>query len=196
VAPVRRVATEDVHLVATTLARAFAVDPVARYIFPAPSTRQAMLERFFTLQLRHNYLPRGEVYASEHVEGAALWMPPRAPLPRLSDRVAHLLFAPRLGDRFGATRRLTRLLESRHPVVPHFYLGTIGTDPAHQGKGVGSALVGHLLAFADAEHLPVYLECSLAANVAFYARFGFAVSEELLVEPRGPRLWLMWREAR
>ena len=35
---------------------------------------------------------------------------------------------------------------------------TIGVDPAHQGRGIGRALLRHLLAVADAAHAAVFLE--------------------------------------
>ena len=43
--------------------------------------------------------------------------------------------------------------------------------------------------------MPAYLESSKERNVAYYARHGFRVREELDL-PRGPRVWLMWRDPR
>jgi hypothetical protein len=39
-----------------------------------------------------------------------------------------------------------------------------------------------------------YLESSKQSNVDYYARFGFRVTREVRL-PRGPRMWLMWRDA-
>ena len=190
----RRGRLEDVASLSQSLARAFKDDPIASYIFPEPERRTEYLRRFFTLQLRHNYLPRGEVFTTDAQQAASLWMPPRARPPRLRDRLAHVWFAPLLGERLSATRRLTQLLEANHPVVPHYYLGTLGTDPAHQGRGLGTALLGPVLARCDDAGLPIYLECSLLENVAFYARQGFRVTAEVHAPDAGPPLWLMWRE--
>lgn len=191
---VRRARPEDVPALAKALARAFAEDPVARYLFPELAHRREALPRFFTLQLTHNYLGRGEVFTTDARVAASLWMPPRPRPPRLRDRFAHLRFAPTLGDRLATTRRLTQLLESHHPVVPHFYLGTIGTDPDYQGRGIGSALLTPVLARCDEEALPAYLECSRPENVVFYGHRGFSVQRELNAPDGGPPLWLMWRE--
>ena len=54
---------------------------------------------------------------------------------------------------------------------------TIGVDPAHQGHGIGRALLRELLAVADAGHATVFLEVRTdnAAAHALYESEGFAV---------------------
>jgi len=54
---------------------------------------------------------------------------------------------------------------------------TIGVDPAFQRRGVGRALLGGLLAVADAERAAVFLEVRTdnAPAQALYAAEGFAV---------------------
>jgi len=47
----------------------------------------------------------------------------------------------------------------------------------------------------DREGIPAYLESSKEANVSYYARHGFAVTEEFTLKG-GPSLWLMWRDPR
>jgi GNAT superfamily N-acetyltransferase len=188
----------DAAPLANVLARAFDDDPVAQYLFPDPVWRRALLPRFFRLQLCHNYLPRGEVLTTDALQGVALWMPPHAAAPGFLDRLAHMAFLPALRARIGATRRLTLALESRRPQADHYYLGTIGTDPNHRHHGVGGALITPVLERCDAAGLPAYLECSRFETTAFYARFGFVVSDVLDLPGAGlapPRLYLMWRPA-
>ena len=82
---------------------------------------------------------------------------------------------------------------SRHHLrEPHYYLAALGTDPSHQRKGIGSALIQPVLDRCDRESLPAYLESSKRTNIPFYERHGFEVVEELEV-PGGPKLWPMVR---
>jgi GNAT superfamily N-acetyltransferase len=199
VTEVRPAGRSDVGALSSLLARAFFDDPVAAYLFPKPSWRAVVLPRFFTLQLRHNYLPRGEVLTTTARSGAAFVMPPFPREPRLVDRLAHIGFLPLMGRRVTATHLLTEALESRRPADPHCYLGTIGTDPVHQRRGVGSALVGSITRRCDEDGVPIYLECSRPETIAFYARFGFEVRDVVEAPATGvlgPRLYLMWREAK
>ena len=71
----------------------------------------------------------------------------------------------------------------------------LGTDPAQQGRGVGSALLARALARSDAAGLPAYLESSKEKNLAFYRRHGFEIVAHLRI-PNGPELWPMLRKPR
>jgi ribosomal protein S18 acetylase RimI-like enzyme len=73
--------------------------------------------------------------------------------------------------------RATSASEKFHKTVdgPHWYLLTLGTSPAQQGKGLGSALIEQGTAKAEAAGLPCYLETATESNVAFYEKRGFEV---------------------
>jgi GNAT superfamily N-acetyltransferase len=87
-------------------------------------------------------------------------------------------------------------IERRHPPdPPHWYLAILGTEPAAQGQGLGSAMLGPVLEECDRDGVAAYLESSKDRNLAFYGRHGFQVTEEWRL-PRGPRVWGMWREPR
>ena len=90
---------------------------------------------------------------------------------------------------------LDQIVSGARPTTPHWYLAILGTEPALQGRGVGSALLAPVLARCDDEDLPAYLESSKAENVPFYERHGFRGMGELQV-PEGPSLWPMVREPR
>ena len=87
-----------------------------------------------------------------------------------------------------------RSLEKNHPKEPHYYLEFLGTDPAHQRKGLGAAVLEPVLAKCDAEGLGAYLESSKDVNVPYYRHFGFEVRQEITHKNNGPKQWLMWRD--
>jgi GNAT superfamily N-acetyltransferase len=91
--------------------------------------------------------------------------------------------------------KLLNRMEAVHPREDHWYLGIIGTDPAHQGKGSGTVLIDQIMTRCDDTGVGAYLESSKESNVSYYARFGFTVSE-VIQAPKGPTLWGMWREPR
>jgi GNAT superfamily N-acetyltransferase len=71
---------------------------------------------------------------------------------------------------------------SRHdPSEPHVHLGPIGVEPEAQGRHVGSKLMEKYCAELDRTGLAGYLETDRPENVAFYSRFGFAVTETATV---------------
>lgn len=190
---VRRVTKADVRPLAEVLARAFHDDPVAMYIFPDGARRPRGLQRFFRLQLGRTFLRRGEAYTTTDLEGGAFWLPPSSPRPGTRELFEQLPIVPLLGRRLFPTLRLIGLMESHHPRNSHYYLGTLGTDPPAQGRGVGSAMLEPVLSRCDEQGIPAYLESSKADNIPFYRRHGFEVTKELRV-PDGPLLWLMWRD--
>ena len=83
------------------------------------------------------------------------------------------------------------ILKKLHPKGPFCYLWFIGTSPAVQRKGIGSALVEALLGQCDSERLPVYLETSVERNTGWYKKWGFTVYKELDL---GYKLYCMKRE--
>ncbi len=197
---VRPFARADLRRAVATLARAFADDPVMRWIFPDDRMRHLRLPRFFAVTLRGTSLRHEgtEVAVSgASVLGCAIWVPPGAWRPSGWQQLASLAqFTWALRSRLGvATDTYAKLIEA-HPHQPHWYLSGIGTDPSVQGTGVGSGLMRSRLARCDAAGLPAYLESSKESNVPFYRSHGFSVTRELTIPHGGPTLWLMWREPR
>jgi GNAT superfamily N-acetyltransferase len=177
--------------VARVLARAFYDDPAMTWVFPNDRRRLARAERMWAIRLRY-MAPQDEVYVTEDLSGAAVWTLPNQWHVSWSEtgELARLLLNHRLPMLFAGLQRL----ESRHPHEPHsFYLAVIGTDPAHQGKGVGTALMQPVLELCDRDGVPAYLESSKERNIDFYSRFGFRVRGEVKL-PAGPKMWPMWRD--
>lgn len=184
------------------LARAFWRDPFFSYFVRDPLLEYRLQPGFQRDSLDS---PRavGEVTVATEgpdgpILGVAAWVPPDPPGSARWRRFREVvLLAPTLA-RIRHRRLAFAVLaecDRRHPTGPHRYLALLGTDPGAQGRGVGARLVQAGLDRADAEGVPTYLETQTAANVAWYARFGFTEVGTVRVG-HAPPLWLLQREPR
>lgn len=192
-----RATTEDVPALARSLARAFFDDPVATWSCPPDALRSRLLEDFYKTRLRQ-MLAEQEVWTTPDRSAAALWAPPKRwkTTGREDIEMTRCLLRLRLLPRLPLVVAGLLGLERSHPrQPPHWYLAILGTDPAAQGNGYGSAVLGPVLERCDSDGLGAYLESSKERNIDFYARHGFRVTRELRL-PRGPTMWAMWREPR
>jgi len=193
---IKKATDADVPRLAQSLANAFYDDPVISWMIPDDEKRRRLGPFGFETWLGKIYMPKAEVYTDEARAVGALWAPPGK--WRMSVGLQARL-APRMFRLFGVRRmplilRGLATLDKAHPNdQPHYYLGILGTDPDHQGKGLGGAAMQPVLDRCDAEGLGAYLESSKEQNVPFYRRHGFEVTGEVRM-PDGPPLWPMWRD--
>jgi GNAT superfamily N-acetyltransferase len=186
----------ETRAIAAALTQSFHDDPVQRFLFPEERAYQRRGRRNFEL-VTARILDIGVVHVTDGLEGAALWLPPGGDLTAgLGGALFGLRSVLAMGPALRRGARLLQELARRHPHEPHWYLPVLGTVPAHQRRGLGSALLAPVLARCDAEGLPAYLESSKAKNVPFYRRHGFEVVGESLRVPDGPELWPMLRPPR
>ncbi|MEU0564361.1 GNAT family N-acetyltransferase [Nonomuraea sp. NPDC005983] len=168
------------------LARAFHDDPVINWMLPGGTGAPLM----FTMLARHIHAITEAVHdEGGAMVGAALWDPP-GHVPDFESAVPG--FVEAMGERVSYGMVLDETLAAHRPREPHWYLAQIGTVPERQGTGLGGALMRAGLARCDS--LPAYLESSKEANLPFYERHGFAMTEKFWL-PDGPPIWGMWREA-
>lgn len=194
---VRRAGVDDVSGLREALVRAFADDPVARWLCPREALRGRMHRRLYEIVLGHG-LRHEEVWAADGLAGAAIWLPPdhthhgaRETLELLR-AYAFARLVPRL-PLIAAGALKVELAHPRKP--PHWYLFVLGVDPAAQGRGLGSKLMAPVLEQCDTDGVGAYLEASKKSSIAFYARHGFRATGEVKL-PRGPTVYPMWREPR
>ncbi|MGA9794765.1 MAG: GNAT family N-acetyltransferase [Rhizomicrobium sp.] len=192
---VRRATLADAAPASQSLARAFYDDPVFSFFLPNDATRLKKLESVMGILFRLG-VPHNACFTTTNYESITLWRPPNEwDVPFW----AYVTNGPALLSAFGGGifRVLSTMdmMEKAHPHEPHWYLQTIGTDPAFQGKGYGGVIMRHTLATADAAHMPCYLESSKETNIPIYRSFGFELTGEMRV-PNGPRIWPMWRKPR
>jgi GNAT superfamily N-acetyltransferase len=187
----RHAGATDARALASVLADAFYEDPMLSWLMPNDRTRRAQLRRYFGIELRHYTLPRGRVWTTADLAGAALTLPPRA--WRAPTRVT-LLEGSAFPTHLVRAARVGAAIEWRHLRGPHYYVRDVGVLPSRQGQGLGSALLRPTLERCDREGLPAYLEASSERNAALYERLGFRVTRELRVGG-SPPLRLMLRAA-
>jgi ribosomal protein S18 acetylase RimI-like enzyme len=192
--PVRRASAADIPQLAAMLARAFLDDPVASWAWRPDELRLEALERFQAVRLRQ-LIGGEEVWTTDDLASAALWAPPGHWHMSLRETamLVPCFMRPRLFARMPLVALGWEKLERRHPRKPsHFYLAVLGTEPAAQGGGLGSAVLGGVLEQCDHDQVGAYLESSKERNIDFYARHGFRVTGEVQLL-RGPTMWSMWR---
>lgn len=187
---------DDVRALGTTLGEAFCDDPVFRYLVPGvdDDERARRLAPFFAADVQvHRNL--GEVWVTDDVDAGAIWTPPGRRIPEWRQLRTGWWFVRASWRTVANGMRVLGAIERAHPRDrPHWYLATLGTAPARQGRGLGTALLGPVLERCDRGGLPAYLESSKESNIPYYERFGFRVTGEVLLGPGGPLVWPMWRD--
>jgi ribosomal protein S18 acetylase RimI-like enzyme len=167
---VQTATADDEAAVFAVLTLAFSSDPASRWTWPEPRT---FIEAFprFAKAFGGAAFAKGTAHRIGWV-GAALWLPPGAG----PDEAAMDILMEETADAATAIDgpKLMQQMASHHPKEPHWYLPLIGIDPAHQGKGLGSALLKHATDICDRDGMVAYLESSNLANVPLYERHGFA----------------------
>jgi ribosomal protein S18 acetylase RimI-like enzyme len=173
---IKPVAVADLAKAWGVLTLAFSTDPCTRYIWPEPGAFLGGYPRMLDA-VAGSKLERGRVFASADYSVAALWLPPGEKAD--GDAIAALIGETVSPERAAVGAQVGEGMDRYHPETPHWYLSMIGVDPARQGRGLGSAMLKHGLAFIDAAGLPAYLESSNPKNVPLYERFGFEVLGEI-----------------
>ncbi len=182
----------DIGPVVRTLTRAFTGYPWIRHTVSADDHLDRV-SRFQELFVSRIGLPHGRVWVTPDCEAASVWTTPES--TGIDEVFAELapVFAELSGERAPFAASAEEALTPHRPRGPVWFLGTIGVDPAHQGKGLGRAVIEPGIMAAEKAGVPAYLETSTEANVRFYRRLGFEVTAEVELPGDGPRTWTMIR---
>jgi GNAT superfamily N-acetyltransferase len=198
--PAARVATgAETDAIARALAGAFEDDPVWRWLIRSDRRWRRGAPRVFRhpaaeyLRARSAWVAGG---GDRPVGAAALWGPPGHEPSRLREVLALPGIVAAFGGRTVGGFRMEGAMRRSRPQTPHWYLALLGTHPADQGKGLGSAVLRPVLDRCDDEGLGAYLESSKESNIPFYRRHGFEVTGRLDAPGGAPPLHLMWRDPR
>jgi len=192
---VRRATRQDAARLAEVLADAFEDDPLSKWLFIEDDGLRERLRRSFDALLNRVYLPKGQTFTTADLAGCAMWAPPGkwklSVLQQLRLAPLMLRLMPSASLRNGS--RMQVQVEKAHPSDPHWHLSVLGVDPARQRTGVGTSLMRPILDRADADRVLCHLETSKEENLAYYARQGFEIHNELELPEGAPRVWTMTR---
>ncbi len=196
---VLRLSKQDNAQASEVLARAFYTDPMLQCLVPNDAKRTHLLPSFFGLVVRY-CLSYGEVYTTPTLKGAACWLTPGNTTPTFARILRTGVYVSPLDFGLAGLLRILQIsayTEAAHVrAAPgqHWYLWALGVDPPHQGQGIGGMLIQPVLARADADGLPCYLETENPRNVPFYQKHGFKVMSEGEVTSHRLHIWSMLRE--
>jgi len=167
---IRTAISSDAERCLAVLTLAFTCDPPCRWAWPDP---QRYLKAFprFARAFGGGAIEHGTAQYYQGFSGVALWLSPGAAPDEAS--LVQVIEDTVADERKGAMFSIFEEMDAVHPREAHWYLPLIGVDPAHQGKGIGSALLSHVLNVCDGQKMSAYLEATSYRNVALYERQGF-----------------------
>jgi ribosomal protein S18 acetylase RimI-like enzyme len=190
---------ENIKAASYSLSRAFMNDPLQKYVFPDADERSRKSPAHFEAVLRYGYL-FGEVYATQTMEGAVVWLPPggtditpdKAEKGGLGDIPS--LLGEDAAARFFSVMDFLDPFHKQDAAEPHWYTMVIGVDPAFCGLGYGKALMQHVMTKAQHDQKSIYLETAQPSNIPFYTNLGFKVLRELTEPESTLQLWTFKKE--
>lgn len=198
---IRQLSTAEAGPAGALLGRTFAAEAWRRDLLPDEDERLRFCTLLYTANVRWSR-HRGSVWgieASPGILGGVLTLLD-CPYPEMTAAEATAYGFdpvesewPDLLSAFDALER-PAVAALRGLPEPWCYVNVLGIDPAWQGRGLGTSLMRHAIARAEAAGLPMGLLTGSARNVRFYERLGFrTILEGTETEPI--RLWAMTRTA-
>jgi GNAT superfamily N-acetyltransferase len=187
-AAIRTVTVADTEPALAALTLAFGSDPPCRWAWPDP---QQYLEAFprFARAFGGAAIEHGTANYHEGFSGVALWLPPGGTPDEASlmSVIQDTVKGPRKDGMFSMFEQM----DNFHPREAHWHLPLIGVDPAHQGQGIGAALLTHVLKTCDSQRMLAFLEATSAQNIRLYERHGFAALGTIQVVDSPPVVPMM-----
>lgn len=176
--PVASIIPRDQRLGAVhTALLGFASDPFLRWFWPDAQTyveAVSIIDSF-----AGDSVSLDCAWGTPDLTGVALWLPPGHTID--DEMVLGLFQQTMTPSRFETVVQVLGAIDTYHPKTPCWYLNMIAVDPAHQGQGLGSALMKAALARCDTEGIPAFLESSNPRNISLYLRHGFEVMGEVQI---------------
>lgn len=167
---------EDKEIVIDILVNSFRDNKSVNYIIKQDKKRlfriRKLMEYSFDVCLLF-----GSILLSDDKKGCALLLFPQ----RKKTSLKSILLDARLvyyccGIRnVGKALKRESKIKAFHPKQPFKHLWFIGVNPGEQNKGIGSAILKHVIN----DDTPVYLETSTLKNLPWYKKHGFEIYSEM-----------------
>jgi len=180
---IRTATAADAERCLAVLALAFGSDPPCRWAWPDPRQYLKAFPRF-ARAFGGGAIEHGTADYYEGFSGVALWLPPGAAPDEAS--LVKVIQDTVADARKDAMFSMFEQMDALHPRDAHWHLPLIGVDPAHQGKGIGAALLRHVLNACDSQKVLAYLEATSPRNVPLYERHGFEALGSIQVADSPP----------
>ena len=186
---------------AEMLSRAYENDPKMAHVIRDAAKRHASSRDILEFEIKYG-MRYGEVHVtSPALEGVAIWLP--SAKAQMTFWRSVLVGGIKLHHEIGTEAlntiedfgRQIDAIRTRHLPAPHWYLITIGVDPAFQGKGFADRLVLPMLARLDAEGTPSYVDVQNEKYVPLYRHYGYEVVEQTTIAGTDVGYWGMVRKA-
>jgi GNAT superfamily N-acetyltransferase len=182
----------DVGVAGHLIARAFETDDLNVRQYPDAETRARCAPMLFETLVRYDQL-FGQVDYLEGFVAVASWMRPGE--VETAEKIAQAGFEDLPEDvGMGFIEKVFGFVGPAIAEVqrdPHWHLRLLAVEPAHQGGGLGAALMRHGLDRAAASGHAVVLETFSPRAMQFYARNGFETIVDAVEPTSGLRFWAL-----
>ena len=187
---IRTATAADTEPALAVLTLAFSADPPCRWAWPDP---HQYLEAFprFARAFGGAAIEHGTANYHEGFSGAALWLSPGVTPDEVS--LMSVIQDTVKGSTKDGMFSMFEQMDAFHPRETHWHLPLIGVDPAHRGKGIGAALLKHVLNTCDSQKVLAYLEATSPQNLRLYERHGFTPLGTIQVADCPPVVSMMRR---
>ncbi|MGD1889484.1 MAG: GNAT family N-acetyltransferase [Cyclobacteriaceae bacterium] len=191
-----RATRQDKDRMVDILSRAFKHDPHVQWFVGSGKSRARRLKTLMEFAFEKGIADQ-EIYLTTDKNAVAIW---RNPVQAGKMTVHLLLIYVRFIWVMGITKiraiiQLEQAIVIRYPKnQPFLYLWFLGVAPEHQGEGLSSQLLKPKLSSADKIQHSTYLETTNPVNLAIYARRGFEVYDEMVLDAQaGTTIYFMRR---
>jgi ribosomal protein S18 acetylase RimI-like enzyme len=192
ISTVAAITSPEMDCAVAVLCLAFSSDPAVRWMYSDTNVYISYFPKIIRA-FGGKAFEHGTAQQVRGSRGVALWLPPGV-------HPDHEALGAIVRESLTDERQLEEVsgvfdrIGGYYPSEPHWYLASMGVDPAYQGRGYGSALLRHMLLQCDKDHVAAYLESSNPAIGPLYERHGFVVLGTIQVGS-SPAIFPMLRAA-